>query len=448
VPAAASGPGPRRVFDVAAHGVVGDGHADDTAALQASVDACAAAGGGRVLLRGARWYRTGTIRLRDRVDLHLADDAVLEMSLERASYSEPALIVADGAVGVSITGTGRIEGRATDFMTAWDSGSGAGAWIYTPAEWRPKVFALRGCRDVTVSGITMASAPFWGLHLLGCEHVGVERFTVRNNLAVPNCDGVGIDHCRDVEVRDCSIHTGDDAIVVKTTGQPGRDDGPVAGVRVHDCELITQDSAVKIGTETTDDIRDVRFERCTVPSCNRACTIQLRDRGNVHDVLFADMTFDARYFSDPWWGHGEAVSVTAWPRDERTDVGAVSGVSLRRLSGRSENSIRLEGSAASRLRDITLDHVRLTVDKWTSFPGGVYDNRPTTVLPGLAANDTPGIHIAHADRVTVRDSAVDWGPGRPPYFSSALRAVDVTGLALEGFSGEAAHPGFPPVECG
>lgn len=444
-PPARRGASPHRVFDVGDYGAVGDGYADDTGALRAAADACAAAGGGRVLLRGARWYRAGTIRLRDRVDLHLADNAVLEMSLDPACYSEPALIVADGAVGVSITGTGRIEGRATDFMSGWNGGDGTGSWIYTPAEWRPKVFVLRGCRDVTVSGITMASAPFWGLHLLGCEHVGVDRFTVRNNLAVPNCDGVGIDHCRDVEVRDCSIHTGDDAVVVKATAQPGRDYGPVSGVRVHDCELITQDSALKIGTETVADIRDVRFERCTVPSCNRACTIQLRDGGNVEDVVFADLTFSARYFSDPWWGHGEAVSVTAWPRDDQTEVGTVSGVTLSRLTGRSENSIRLEGCAASRLRDITLDRVRLTVDKWTSFPGGVYDNRPTTVMPGLVSHDTPGIHVAHADRVTVRDSVVDWGNSRPPYFSHALRTVDVTGLRLQEFSGRAAQSGLRPV---
>ncbi len=438
--------GPRRDFDAWRYGAVGDGRADDTGALQAAVDACAAAGGGRVLLRGARWYRSGTIRLRDRVCLHLADDAVLEMSLDPACYREPALIVADGAAGIAITGTGRIEGRATDFMTGWNDGDGPGSGIYAPAPWRPKAFALRGCRDVTVSGITMASAPFWGLHLLGCEQVGVERFTVRNNLGVPNCDGVGIDRCRDVEVRDCSIHAGDDAVVVKATAQPGRDYGPVRGVRVHDCELITQDSALKVGTETVADISDVRFERCTVPSCNRACTIQLRDGGNVTDVVFADVTFSARYFSDPWWGHGEAVSVTAWPRREGAGTGTVSGVRLARLSGRSENSIRLEGSAASRLRDITLDGVRLTVAKWTSFPGGVYDNRPTTVLPGLAAHDTPAINIEHADGVTVRATRVRWGEDRPPYFASALRATDVTGLRLEGFSGEAARPGLPPVE--
>lgn len=59
-----------------------------------------------------------------------------------------------------------------------------------------------------------------------------------------------------------------------------------------------------------------------------------------------------------------------------------------------------------------------------------------------------GIHIARADRVTVRDCPVAWGTGtgRPPYFSNALRAADVTGLRLAGFSGEAARPGLPPAD--
>jgi Glycosyl hydrolases family 28 len=427
----------KRAFDVADFGAVGDGYAADTAAVQAAIDACAADGGGRVLLRGTRWYRVGTIRLRDRVDLHLDEGAVLRASLDRAGYPRDALIVADGARGISITGPGRIEGRSGHFMTRWDP---AGQ-IYQPAAWRPRMFALRGCRDVVIRDVTLADAPFWGLHLLGCDHVGVERFTVRNNLQVPNCDGIDIDHCRDVEVRDCSVHTGDDAIVVKTTGQAG---GEVRGVHVHDCELVTQDSALKIGSETTAGISGIRFERCHVPSCNRACTIQLRDAGDVHDVTFTDITFTSRYFADPWWGHGEGVCVTALPRDGRSATGQVSGLTLRRIRGESENSLRLEGSAGSRLRDVLLDDVGVRLSRWTGFAGGVFDNRPAAG-PGLVPHDTPGIYIAHADRVRLRDARVSWAGGVPEYFTHALTCVDVTDLDLAGFYGQAARPGIAAI---
>lgn len=434
-----------QLFDVADFGAVGDGRALDTAAVQAAVDACAASGGGKVVLRGHRRYRCGTVRLRDRVEFHLDEGAVVEMSLDRADYAGEALFVAEGAQGISLTGPGRVEGRATDFMRAWDDSTGLGPWIYTPRAWRPAAFALHDCRDVVVRDLTLADAPFWGLHLRGCDHVGVERLTVRNNLAVPNCDGVDIDCSRDVEVRDCSIHSGDDAIVVKATARPGRRTGPVSGVRVHDCELLTQDSALKIGTETQDSISDVRFERCTAGSCNRACTIQLRDGGDVHDILFSDITFDARYFSTPWWGHGEAVSVTALPRTPEGPLGTVSNVTLRRVRGRAENSVRFDGSDRSRLRDLLLDQVDVTLERWTGFPGGVFDNRPTSHLPELLPYDTPGIHLSRADAVTLRDTRIAWGPGRPAYFSYALELHDVTGLHLDGFQGESAHPDRLPA---
>jgi polygalacturonase len=430
------------ICDVTDFGAVGDGRALDTTALQDAIDACAAAGGGRVIVPGTRWYRTGTIRLRDRVNLHLDDGATLVASLRRADYAASALIVADGASGIAVTGHGRIEGRATDFMTAWDDSAGLGAWIYTPAAWRPRMFALRGCSDVTVADVTMAAAPYWGLHLLDCEHVGVERLRVRNNLEVPNCDGVDIDHSRDVEVRDCSIHTGDDAIVVKATGRAA---GAVRGIWVHDCELVTQDSALKIGTETAADISDVRFERCAVPSANRACAIQLRDAGDVHGVTFSDITFSTRYFATPWWGHGEAISVTALPRTPDTVPGKVSGVTFRHLAGNAENSVRLDGSVASRLTGILLEDVHVTLRRWTSFPGGVFDDRPTTVRPALVPHDTPGISICRADGVTLRDTSVAWAGEIPPYFGHALVAADVTRLDLRGFRGEAARPGLPAV---
>ena len=58
------------------------------------------------------------------------------------------------------------------------------------------------------------------------------------------------DHCRNVEIRNCHIRCGDDAIVVKTTRQ-SFDFGPSTNIWVHGCVIETQDSGVKIGTRIT-----------------------------------------------------------------------------------------------------------------------------------------------------------------------------------------------------
>lgn len=425
----------RREFYPEDFGAAGNGRSPDTAALQRAIDAAAAVRG-RVVLRGGRTYLTGSLTLRPRIDFHLADDALVRVSARPGDYAGSAAVFsADRADGLSISGTGTVDGRSPEFMRGYDP---AGEW-WRPAGFRPRLFHLEGCRGLMVTGVTLERAPSWTLHLVGCVGVLVDRIRIRNQLDVPNCDGIDPDHCRDVEIARCDIACGDDAIVVKTTRQ-GAAYGPSSGIRVRDCVLETQDAGVKIGTETTQDISDVRFERCTVRTSSRGMGIQLRDEGNITGVVFSDITFVSRYYAPPWWGRGEAISLTAIPRAPGTPVGVLSGVRISRVRGRAENSVRICGSAQSRIRDVRLEDVDVTFERWTRYPGGVWDNRPTTAEPGEERHGTPGFGLRHADGVVLAGCRVRWGERPPDYFSHALEATDVSGLVLDRFAGEAAHP--------
>ena len=428
---------PVPIFDVGKYGAVGDGVTLDTAAIQRAIDEAAAAGrGAQVLVRGRRRYLIGPLQLKAGIDFHLADDAELLVSTRPEDYAgAAAALSAREAHGLRLTGTGSINGRSREFMTGFDE---VNEW-WRPGSFRPRLLALAGCQDLEVRDLTFTQAPSWTLHLVGCKGVLVDNLKVFNQLDVPNCDGIDPDHCRDVEIRNCHIVCGDDAIVVKTTRQ-GAAYGPCANITVRDCLLETQDAGVKIGTETTDDIHDIRFERCKIVTSGRGLAIQLRDEGSVFDIDFHEIEFVSRYHSDPWWGRGEAISFTAIPRTPQTRVGAIPDVRVQNVRGRAENSVRINGTVQSRIHDVRLESVAVTLDRWTKYPGGRFDNRPTTALPGIEPHGTPGFSVRHSDNIIMDKCRVAWGRNPPEYFTHAVEAEAVTGLTLTDFTGPAAHP--------
>jgi hypothetical protein len=433
----------KRVFDAADYGAVGDGKTLDTAALQKAIDAAAAVGhGAQVLIRGGKKYLVSTLVLKSGIDFHLADDAELLVSTRKEDYpaESDGVITARGAVGLKISGTGNINGRAKQFMTGYNKEGEI--WEFGP--FRPKIFVLTACKDLEIRDIRFSEAPFWGLHMLGCERVLVDGMKIRNFLDVPNCDGIDPDHCRDTEIRNCDIVCGDDAIVVKATRQT-EDFGPSSRIHVHDCVLETKDSGVKIGTETTSDISRVIFERCQIKSSCRGLTIQLRDEGNVFDIDFRDIQFTAQYQAAPWWGRGEAISLTAIPRAKGGKVGRIHDVRIQNVKGRAENSVRISGTPESRVANVLLQKVDVTLDRWTSYPGGVFDNRPTTAYEGIEKHDTPGFSVRYADNVTLKNCHLGWGAKVPEYFTHAIEAEHVTGLKYPGFTGKGARPDLQAV---
>ena len=429
---------PKREFDVRTFGAKGNGTTLDTAAIQAAIDAAAAAGGGaRVLLRGRAKYLVGALRLKSNIDFHLDDDATLLASSDASSYpgAGSGVLMADDAVGLKISGSGHIDGQGMKFVTSYSKTDER----WEPIAFRPRIFILRACKDLEVAGISFGHAPFWGLHLLGCERVLVDGITVRNFMDLPNCDGIDPDHCRDVEIRNCDIVSADDAIVIKTSDQQ-IDYGPSRNITVKDCRVTSRDSGLKIGTETFGDISKIRFERCVIQG-GRGPTITHRQRGNISDVEFNDIQVVAEHHAARWWGTGEAISISVRPRVAGAKVGTLRDIRLRNVRGRAENSVRIDGSPDNLIENVVLENIDMTIDRWTDYPGGNFDNRPTMPgVDGLEPHDTPVFSIRNARQVLVKDCKAHWGETRSSYWGPALEADNVEDLQLVGFEGQASDP--------
>ena len=173
-------------------GAIADGKTLCTTQIQAAIDACAAAGGGTVTIP-AGTFISGSIWLRDNIELHLAHASVLKGSDNLDDYNaEDAyeqnfssrknekwlgkhLIIAHECFNVAITGTGTLDGNGDAFLTdpkpysayVWNEGcrTARDEEMCRPGQ----LVAFIECKRVRVENITITNQPAWGCFLHGCR---------------------------------------------------------------------------------------------------------------------------------------------------------------------------------------------------------------------------------------------------------------------------------------
>jgi polygalacturonase len=274
------------VFNVREYGARGDGQALDTAALQKAIDACAASGGGRVYFPPGR-YLSGTLFLKSRVAVHLENGATLlgsrrledyppTISKTRSytdSYTERSLIFGEQIEHVTLEGRGEIDGQ--------------GAAFKGPYKVRPYMLRLIGCRDVVVRDLTLRDSPMWVQHYLACEGVRIEGLTVLSRCNSNN-DGIDIDGCERVRIANCDIHSGDDAIVLKSTLPRA-----CKNVVVANCVLSSDCNAFKLGTESTGGFENIALNNCTIYGTRLAgIALETVDGGTLDRVNISNVAMD------------------------------------------------------------------------------------------------------------------------------------------------------------
>src|SRR5580698_9545855 len=143
-------------------GIRSDGVTLNTRSIQYAIDFIHNRGGGRLVFDVGR-YLTGSIHLKSDVGLELKEGSVLLGSLNPFDYDKDqftALLLADSAHGISISGRGMIDGRgrevAANIVALVHSGIIRDPLVSDrPNEAnRPMLIYFRRCDAVTVEGIT------------------------------------------------------------------------------------------------------------------------------------------------------------------------------------------------------------------------------------------------------------------------------------------------------
>eukprot|EP00566_Odontella_aurita_P004401 CAMPEP_0113598044 /NCGR_PEP_ID=MMETSP0015_2-20120614/41350_1 /TAXON_ID=2838 /ORGANISM="Odontella" /LENGTH=792 /DNA_ID=CAMNT_0000505981 /DNA_START=229 /DNA_END=2603 /DNA_ORIENTATION=+ /assembly_acc=CAM_ASM_000160 len=294
-----------------------------TDAFRNAIETCYAAGGGRVVVPPGT-YRTGPIRLRSNVTLHLSEGAVIEFSANPDDYLPPVftrfegmelmnyspLIYALKEKNIAITGTGIIDGRADDGpWWRWtgrqdsalrrlermasngrrveDRVFGDGYFIY------PQFIQFYECENVLIEDVSIKNSPMWAVHPVLSQNVIVRGISIETE--GPG-DGISVESCSDVLIERCVVNVGSegDGISFKSgRNEDGRRvNKPSSGIIVRKVRIDEADNAVSIGSETSGDVRNIFLEEITIEDANNGFRVKTNSvrGGTIENVYMNDIT--------------------------------------------------------------------------------------------------------------------------------------------------------------
>jgi len=423
------------IVDAIKAGAVADGATVNTVAIQKMIDACSADGGGTVQFPAGR-YLTGTIQIKDNVTLRLDENAVLLGSTNAADYRnvDPfmagdghplghALIVAVDAKNVGIEGKGIVDGQSPALKK-----------MQNPYTVRPFLLRWIRCTNVTVRDVRLTNPGSWTLNFFQTSGAVVEGVTIRSrDLGMPNNDGIDLDSCENVRVRNCDIISGDDSLCIKATSaaRPSRD------IEATDCKLSSRCNAIKFGTESIGGFENIKVSNCQITNTKMSgIALYEVDGADLRNITISDITMD---------GVNLPISIRLGARlktfrdgdQPRPAPGHLRDVTIKNVSAKNieMTGMLINGVTNHPVENLTLENIQL------ELPGGGTEADAKIELPekekaypewNMFGKVSPasGIYARHVRGVTFKNvqTTVKTPDARPDKIF-----IDVEGVTPAGF---------------
>ena len=442
------------VFDaVKDFGAINTGLQVTTKQLQNAIDACAKRGTGRVYFPPGD-YLTGTLILKSGVHLELAAQAKILGSTNEQDYLvitphyknntdrqvNKSLFYAEKVSDISLTGSGVIDfqGDSPVYQYSHDN---------DPR--RPFGIRFVTCTNVYVRGLKLLNSAQWLEHYLDCENVMLEDLNVFNH-ARQNNDGMDIDGCRNVYVRNCRVDSDDDGICLKSNGP-----GSCENVLIEHCAVSSHCNVLKLGTESTGGFKHICIKNISVvPSVagklvygsrrgNAGIGLMIADGGTLDDVTISNVTI--RGPRAPFYirlGNRSRKYMDGVPEPP---VGIVRNITLSdiTISDVQSKCSWICGLPDHPVENVTLRNIRIVAPGFAGKVPVLSTDEKAATYPGenlFFSQPASCIFIRHARNITLDHLtfATTTPETRPP-----LLAVDVNGLVIR--DAHALLPGERPV---
>ncbi len=356
---------PQYSINIKDFGGVGDGGTLNTNAFANAMRHLDSKGGGRLVVPAGIWL-TGPIQFENCTELHVEQGALVLFTTDFDAYTEMSTVYegnslhkkmaplwAFGKHDVAITGPGAFDGQGQAWRpskkgkfteTQWKeltSGRGVelkGIW-YPDAKddelsgmqgkpdmrrvtQRPVLLEFTSCQRVLLQDATFSNSPAWNTHPLKCEDVTIDHVMIRNPWYAQNGDGLDLESCNRVIVKNSTFDVGDDAMCIKSgKNKEGRDWGmPCQNVVIEGCTVLHGHGGFVIGSEMSSGVRNIYVHNCLFNGTDTGLRMKsTRGRGGIVENIYVDhiymvdikgdaFTFDLYYANKPVAGKADGDS--------------------------------------------------------------------------------------------------------------------------------------------
>jgi polygalacturonase len=270
--------------NVKSYGATGNGTTKDTTAIQNAINACA--GGGTVIFPSGT-YLTAPLFLKSDITLNIESGATILGSETTSDYTVQsgetvatpilALINADNASNITITGSGVINGQGSTWWTTEAS----------DADKRPRLIEIANGSNITVSGVTLENPGAMHLYLKSTSNVTVDNITINSPSTSPNTDGIDPASSHDVTIENSKISDGDDNIAIKAEDAGA----PSYNITIKNC-TFGSGHGLSIGNDLAGGVYSVTVDNVTFNGTTNGLRIKSTRTtgGDVHDVSYTGVS--------------------------------------------------------------------------------------------------------------------------------------------------------------
>jgi polygalacturonase len=472
-------------FNVRDYGALGDGKSLDTPAINKTIEAAAAGGGGTVYFPSGT-YLSFSIRLKSSITIFLDNGATVmaaDPKTNNGSYDLPepnefdafqdfghthwknSLFWGIGVENVAIIGQGRIDGRGltprspgprkprTAGETPASLGGGnknAASPLGETSDVKEmdgqgnKAIALKLSRNITLKDFTVLEGGHFALLA-----TGVDNLTIDNLRIDTNRDGLDIDACRNVRISNSFVNSpNDDAIVLKSSFALGfaraTENVTITNSQVSGFDLgtflegtfkATQQAApdkdgptgrIKLGTESNGGFKNIAISNINFVHC-RGLALETVDGGAIEDVSISNITM-RDVTTAPIF-----IRLGARQRGPTgTPVASVRRINISNVVAsdiNSKYSAIIAGLNGHDIEDVKLTNIRLQYKGGGTVADGkreIPENENSYPEPSMfGITPSSALYIRHARGLTLDnvDMSFDSDDGRPAFVLDDVKDV-------------------------